>query len=207
MALGLARIFGIELPWNFNRPYRATSPIEFWRRWHVTLSTWLRDYLYIPLGGNRKGERRRDANLLTTMGLGGLWHGASLNFVVWGLYQGLLLLGTHHLQKLRLQIPAVVAVGVTFVVVMFGWVFFRLHSAHAIGDAVRAMFLLHGVGQFPGHLALLIVAACAYIAVVPEEWTWVVRSCGFVRVATVGAVLAVGVASIYTSHPFIYLLF
>ncbi len=207
MALGLAQIFGIELPWNFNRPYRASSPIEFWRRWHVTLSTWLRDYLYIPLGGNRKGERRRDANLLATMGLGGLWHGASLNFVVWGLYQGVLLLSTHHLRRRGLRVPAAVAVAVTFVVVMFGWVFFRLHSAAAIGHAVAAMFLLHGLGQFPGHLALLIVAAIAYTMVVPEEWTWDVRSFGFARVAAVGAVLAVGVASIYTSHPFIYFRF
>src|ERR687887_154291 len=207
MALGLARIFGIELPWNFNRPYRAASPIEFWRRWHVTLSTWLRDYLYIPLGGNRKGERRRDANLIATMGLGGLWHGASLSFVVWGLYQGLLLLSTHHLRKLGLRVPAAVAVALTFVVVMFGWVFFRLHSATAIGDAVGAMFLVHGLGQFPGHLALLIVAATAYTAVVPEEWTWDLRSFGYVRVATVGAVLPVAVASIYTSHPFIYFRF
>jgi len=207
MALGLAQIFGIELPWNFNRPYRASSPIEFWRRWHVTLSTWLRDYLYIPLGGNRKGERRRDANLLATMGLGGLWHGASLNFVVWGLYQGVLLLSTHHLRRRGLRVPAAVAVAVTFVLVMFGWVFFRLHSAAAIGHAVAAMFLLHGLGQFPGHLALLIVAAIAYTMVVPEEWTWDVRSFGFARVAAVGAVLAVGVASIYTSHPFIYFRF
>jgi alginate O-acetyltransferase complex protein AlgI len=207
MALGLARIFGIELPWNFNRPYRASSPIEFWRRWHVTLSSWLRDYLYIPLGGNRKGERRRDANLLATMGLGGLWHGASLNFVVWGLYQGLLLLGAHHLQNRRLRIPPALAVAVTFVLVMFGWVFFRLHSAGAIGDALGAMFLLHGFGQVPGHLLLLIAAACAYTALVPEEWTWDVRSFGFARVATVGAVLAVAVASIYTSHPFIYFRF
>jgi alginate O-acetyltransferase complex protein AlgI len=207
MALGLARIFGIELPWNFNRPYRATSPIEFWRRWHVTLSTWLRDYLYIPLGGNRKGERRRDANLLATMGLGGLWHGASLNFVVWGLYQGLLLLATHHLGKLKVRIPVALAIGVTFVVVMLGWVFFRLHSAAAIGDALRALLLVHGLGQFPGHLALLIVAACAYTAIVPEEWTWDVRSFGYARVVTVGAVLAVAVASIYTSHPFIYFRF
>jgi alginate O-acetyltransferase complex protein AlgI len=207
MALGLARIFGIELPWNFNRPYRASSPIEFWRRWHVTLSTWLRDYLYIALGGNRKGERRRDANLIATMGLGGLWHGASLNFVVWGLYQGLLLLATHHLRKRAWRVPAAVAVAVTFVLVMFGWVFFRLHSATAIGHAARALFLLNGLGQFPGHLALLIVAACAYTAVVPEEWTWDVRSFGLARVATVGAVLAVAVASIYTSHPFIYFRF
>jgi alginate O-acetyltransferase complex protein AlgI len=207
MALGLARIFGIELPWNFNRPYRATSPIEFWRRWHVTLSTWLRDYLYIPLGGNRKGERRRDANLLATMGLGGLWHGASLNFVIWGLYQGVLLFTTHHLRRRALQLPAAAAVAITFVVVMFGWVFFRLHSAAAIGHAVSAMCFLHGLGQFPGHLALLILAAVAYTMAVPEEWTWDVRSFGFARVATVGAVLAVAVASIYTSHPFIYFRF
>jgi alginate O-acetyltransferase complex protein AlgI len=207
MALGLARIFGIELPWNFNRPYRAASPIEFWRRWHVTLSTWLRDYLYIPLGGNRKGERRRDANLLATMGLGGLWHGASLNFVVWGLYQGVLLLTTHHLRKRAWRIPAAVAVAVTFAVVMFGWVFFRLHSASAIGDAVSAMFLLHGLGQIPGHLVLLIVVATAYTMVVPEEWTWDVRGFGYLRVATVAALMAVAVSSIYTSHPFIYFRF
>jgi alginate O-acetyltransferase complex protein AlgI len=207
MALGLARIFGIELPWNFNRPYRAASPIEFWRRWHVTLSTWLRDYLYIPLGGNRKGERRRDANLLATMGLGGLWHGASLNFVVWGLYQGVLLLTTHHLRKRAWRLPAAVAVAVTFVVVMFGWVFFRLHSAAAIGHAVSAMFLLHGLGQIPGHLVLLIVLATAYTMVVPEEWTWDVRGFGYFRVATVGVLMAVAVSSIYTSHPFIYFRF
>ena len=207
MALGLARIFGIELPWNFNRPYRAASPIEFWRRWHVTLSTWLRDYLYIPLGGNRKGERRRDANLLATMGLGGLWHGASLNFVVWGLYQGVLLLTTHHLRKHAWRLPAAFAVALTFVVVMFGWVFFRLHSAAAIGHAVSAMFLLQGLGQFPGHLVLLIVVATAYTMVVPEEWTWNVRGFGYFRVVTVGALMAIAVSSIYTSHPFIYFRF
>jgi D-alanyl-lipoteichoic acid acyltransferase DltB (MBOAT superfamily) len=84
MALGLARIFGIELPWNFDRPYRSASPTEFWRRWHVTLSTWLRDYLYIPLGGNRKGPARTYVNLALTMLLGGIWHGAFWNFVIWG---------------------------------------------------------------------------------------------------------------------------
>jgi alginate O-acetyltransferase complex protein AlgI len=207
MALGLARIFGIELPWNFNRPYRSASPIEFWRRWHVTLSSWLRDYLYIPLGGNRKGERRRDANLLATMGLGGLWHGASLNFVVWGLYQGVLLLTTHHLRKRAWRLPVALAVAVTFIVVMFGWVFFRLHSAATIGHAVSAMFLLNGLGQIPGHLVLLIVVATGYTMVVPEEWTWDVRSFGYLRVATVGALMAVAVSSIYTSHPFIYFRF
>ncbi len=207
MALGLARMFGIELPWNFNRPYRAGSPIEFWRRWHVTLSTWLRDYLYIPLGGNRKGERRRDVNLMTTMGLGGLWHGASFNFVVWGLYQGILLLATHRLRKLRFRFPGPAAVALTFVAVMFGWVFFRLHSAASIADVLGGMAMTRGVGQVPGHLILMIVAACAYTAVAPEEWTWKVGRFGFLRVATVGVVFAVAIASIYSSHPFIYFRF
>jgi alginate O-acetyltransferase complex protein AlgI len=207
MALGLARIFGIDLPWNFDRPYRASSPIEFWRRWHVTLSSWLRDYLYIPLGGNRKGERRRDANLMATMGLGGLWHGASLNFVVWGLYQGVLLLATHHSHKLRFRVPPALAVAVTFIVVMFGWVFFRLHSAAAISDALAAMFGAHGLGQFPGHLALLIVTALAYTTLVPEEWKWNVEGFGVLRVAGAGALFAIAVASIYSSQPFIYFRF
>jgi alginate O-acetyltransferase complex protein AlgI len=207
MALGLARMLGIELPWNFNRPYRSASPVEFWRRWHVTLSTWLRDYLYIPLGGNRKGERRRDANLMATMGLGGLWHGASLNFVIWGLYQGVLLLATHRLGRLRFRAPHAAAVAVTFVVVMFGWVFFRLHSADAIGDTLAGMAFFRGLGQFPGHLVLLIVLACAYTALVPEEWSWDLRRFGLVRVAAVGAIFAVAIASIYSSHPFIYFRF
>ena len=106
-----------------------------------------------------------------------------------------------------MRIPSAVAIAVTFVAVMFGWVFFRLHSAAAIGHALRALAFTHGLGQFPGHLALLILAACAYTAVVPEEWTWDVKSFGLVRVATVGAALAVAVASIYTSHPFIYFRF
>src|SRR5258706_7691920 len=84
MAVGLALLFGIRLPVNFRSPYQATSIIEFWRRWHITLSRFLRDYLYIPLGGNRLGEQRRYLNLLVTMLLGGLWHGAGWNFLVWG---------------------------------------------------------------------------------------------------------------------------
>jgi alginate O-acetyltransferase complex protein AlgI len=207
MALGLARMLGIELPWNFDRPYRAASPIEFWRRWHVTLSTWLRDYLYIPLGGNRKGTARRDGNLLVTMGLGGLWHGASLNFVVWGLYQGLLLLGTHHLRRLPVRLPRVVAVGVTFVLVMLGWAFFRLHSAHDIGTVLAAMVGAHGIGQFPGRLAAAIAAACAWVWLVPEEWQWRLGRFGALRVAALSVVFVAAVASIYTSHPFIYFRF
>jgi alginate O-acetyltransferase complex protein AlgI len=207
MALGLARMFGIELPWNFNRPYSAVSPIDFWRRWHVTLSTWLRDYLYIPLGGNRRGEARRDANLMATMGLGGLWHGASLNFAVWGLYQGLLLLATHRLGRLRLRPPRVLAILITFVAVMFGWVFFRLHSATAIGDAAAAMVGIRGLGEIPGHVILYLALACAWVWSTPEERTWSFGSFGVIRTATVAAAFAVGVAAIYSSHAFIYFRF
>jgi len=91
MARGLSQLLGIELNVNFRFPYAVTNPREFWRHWHISLSTWLRDYLYIPLGGNRRGERRTYVNLMAVMLLGGLWHGASWTFVGWGLYHGLLL--------------------------------------------------------------------------------------------------------------------
>src|SRR3546814_2190702 len=95
MAIGIARMFGIRLPLNFDAPYRATSIIDFWRRWHMTLSRFLRDYLYIPLGGGRRGSVRRYGNLMITMLLGGLWHGAGWTFVVWGGLHGLLLVVNH----------------------------------------------------------------------------------------------------------------
>ncbi len=101
MAIGAARCFGIRFPANFNSPYKAGSIIEFWRRWHMTLSRFLRDYLYIPLGGNRRGALRRYANLMLTMLLGGLWHGAAWTFVIWGGLHGLYLMVNHAWAKLR----------------------------------------------------------------------------------------------------------
>ena len=207
MALGLARIFGIELPWNFDRPYRAASPIEFWQRWHVTLSTWLRDYLYIPLGGNRKGERRRDANLFVTMGLGGLWHGASLNFLAWGLYQGVLLVGAHHGRRRGWALPRPLAVAVTFVLVMVGWVLFRMRSAADIGGVYAGMLGLHGIGGVPGHLIAYLLVAAAIVWFLPEEWRWPVTSWGVVRVAAAAVLFVVAATSVYQSTPFIYFRF
>src|SRR6185503_2181554 len=92
MAVGIARLFGVSLPFNFNSPYKAVSISDFWRRWHMTLSLWLRDYLYIPLGGNRHGALRTALALFTTMALGGLWHGAGLNFILWGVAHGVALI-------------------------------------------------------------------------------------------------------------------
>ena len=125
MAIGLARLFDIDLPVNFNSPYQALNPSDFWRRWHITLSTWLRDYLYISLGGNRCSERRRDFNLMTTMVLGGLWHGANWTFAAWGFYHGLLLIVHQRGQRTWDSWPAGVQRGLTFVLVCLGWVFFR----------------------------------------------------------------------------------
>jgi len=207
MALGLARIFGIELPWNFDRPYRSATPTEFWRRWHVTLSTWLRDYLYIPLGGNRKGERRRDVNLLATMGLGGLWHGASLNFVAWGLYHGLLLAGTHHGRRRGWSLPRPFAVAVTFLLVVLGWVLFRMHSAAGIGHLYAGMLGLHGFGGVPGHLFLYIAVSAALVWGLPEEWRWRVERWNVAYVAAAAVLFAVAASSVYTSHPFLYFRF
>lgn len=128
IAIGLASLMGFDLPLNFLTPYRATSVTDFWRRWHISLSTWLRDYLYIPLGGNRKGKARQYINLMLTMLLGGLWHGASWNFVVWGGMHGLalafdkLVLGYKFMQTKLMKFIGVV---VTFHFVCFCWIFFR----------------------------------------------------------------------------------
>ena len=106
MAIGLARMFGVKLPVNFNSPYKAPRIIDFWRRWHMTLSRFLRDYLYIPLGGNRKGPARRYLNLMLTMLLGGLWHGAGWTYVVWGGLHGLYLLVNHAWRNLtKFELP------------------------------------------------------------------------------------------------------
>src|SRR6202035_3805435 len=101
MAIGISLMFGIFLPLNFNSPYKAPNIIDFWRRWHMTLSRFLRDYLYIPLGGNRRGERRRYVNLMLTMLLGGLWHGAGWTFVAWGVLHGFYLIVNHGWERAK----------------------------------------------------------------------------------------------------------
>ena len=129
MALGLAHTLGFKLPHNFNAPYLATSPSDFWRRWHISLSRWLRDYLYIPLGGNRKGPTRTMVNLFITMLLGGLWHGANWTFVIWGAYHGTLLAIQRLLPK-SIEHPLFRPIGMflTFMAVCVGWVLFGANA-------------------------------------------------------------------------------
>ncbi len=148
IAIGLASLLGFNLPVNFLTPYRASSITDFWRRWHISLSTWLRDYLYIPLGGNRKGKVRQHINLMLTMLLGGLWHGASWNFVVWGGMHGLglafdkLLLGYKFMQT---KLMKAVGVVVTFNFVCFCWIFFRSPDFASAGVMLNRIFtVFHG---------------------------------------------------------------
>ena len=174
MAIGLALMIGVQLPMNFHSPYKARNIADFWRRWHMTLSRFLRDYLYIPLGGNRRGWARQQTNLMVTMLLGGLWHGAGWTFVIWGGLHGLYLMVFHGWQRgaERLfgtdrnaelnSITAPLAWLSTFLAVVIAWVFFRASDVHAALSMLRGMAGLHGamlpdqiIGFVPvlGHLA------------------------------------------------------
>jgi len=145
MAIGAALLFGIRLPVNFDSPYKAASIQEFWRRWHITLSNWLRDYLYIPLGGNRSGAARAFANALITFLLGGLWHGAGWTFVVWGGLHGLAV-GLHAVwHRLGLVIPRLPAAVLTFLFVNLAWVVFRAESMTEAVDLYKGMIGMNGV--------------------------------------------------------------
>ena len=145
MAIGLGSIMGFDLGINFNYPYRSLNVTEFWHRWHITLSTWLRDYVYIPLGGNRKGKVRQHINLMITMLLGGLWHGAAWTFVVWGAGHGIALC-VHKLCKPWLdtiastRLTRFVSWLLTFSFVAFLWIFFRANSFHAAGQIITNIF-------------------------------------------------------------------
>lgn len=142
MAIGLGWMFNINLPINFDSPYKAISIIDFWRRWHITLSNFLRDYLYIPLGGNRKGKIRQYGNLLITMLLGGLWHGAGWTFVIWGGFHGLLLVINHLWRKVGVVLPKTLGWLLTFIVVVNSWVIFR---AQTLSDGLAILQSMWGI--------------------------------------------------------------
>ena len=140
MAVGLGYLFALRIPQNFNSPYKALDPSDFWRRWHISLSSCLRDYVYIPLGGNRHGERKAYRNLTLTMLIGGLWHGANWTFLVWGLYHGVLLALFRRFAAPWNVIPALIRQATMFVFVLIGWVFFRSNDLQMAGKALGRMF-------------------------------------------------------------------
>jgi alginate O-acetyltransferase complex protein AlgI len=145
MAIGLARMFGINFPVNFNSPYKATSISDFWRRWNITLSGFLRDYLYIPLGGNRHGEARRIFNLMITMLLGGLWHGAAWRFLLWGGVHGVYLAIHGWSERLKLRIPKPLGWALTLFCVLMAWVPFRAAGFAPAVEFYRGLFGFNGV--------------------------------------------------------------
>jgi len=215
MAIGL----GLMLGFNFNLPYLSEGMTEFWRRWHISLSTWLRDYLYIPLGGNRRGPRRTYANLAIVMLLGGLWHGAQWTFVIWGALHGVLLAleRWNGKQPLYRRLPQPLRIVITFIVVLITWVFFR---AETFGQAIGylgAMFGLQEAGP-AGILVgsvlyqpqfLLVFAACFLVHIFALD-TW--DAAEDLRPAKLGlaaASLAASVAVMFTQayNPFLYFRF
>ncbi|HYQ01949.1 MAG TPA: MBOAT family protein [Polyangiaceae bacterium] len=219
MAVGLALMLGFVLIQNFDSPYKSRSITEFWRRWHISLSTWLRDYLYIPLGGNRKGPLRTYLNLMTVMLLGGLWHGASWNFVIWGGIHGGMLglerkLGdTHPLRRL----PQSVSVAFTFLIVCLSWVFFR---AKTLGQAAAYLSSLFGMAPvspasnvvsgalYPPYYLSLFGLCAVVVFWMPNSWQLTARL-SWPKVAFATSVMALATLMMWTQtiNPFLYFQF
>ncbi len=230
IAIGLGLMLGFVFPKNFDSPYRADSITDFWRRWHQSLSTWLRDYLYIPLGGNRRGEVRTFVNLMLVMLLGGLWHGAAWNFVVWGGLHGALLALERALGKRPLwwRLPRPARVGATFFVVLLSWTFFRAADlpaalrflaslggfgvggaggASGTGGADDNALLIGGLIHQPYYL-MVIAAAALVVWAAPQTWDWTRELPAWKAAVSLGVLwLALSALSSQAFNPFIYFIF
>ena len=219
MAIGLGLMLGFVFAKNFDSPYKSASITEFWHRWHISLSSWLRDYLYIPLGGNRLGYLRTYANLMVVMLLGGLWHGASWNFVIWGgIHGGMLAFERSPGRRATLlRLPRVAQVALTFVIVVFAWVFFRardLPSAIAycqsmlgLGAAQPGAGLIAGTIYQPYYLWSVVLAGIVTWAGI-QTWDWTRR----ITLSKSAAILALFWVSLLVMatqayNPFIYFIF
>ena len=168
VARGLALLLGFEIPANFREPYLARNPVEFWRRWHITLSSWLRDYLYIPLGGNKWGVSKTYRNLLITMLLGGLWHGAGWNFVIWGGLHGIFLV-VHRLttsqrphSEDRVGLRDLPSILLCFHAVLLAWIFFRAQTLPDASNYLRVLFTGDYSAPWPA-LPTLVVMLCVLL--------------------------------------------
>ena len=216
MAVGLGLLLGFQFPQNFNSPYKSASITEFWRRWHISLSSWLRDYLYIPLGGNQKGPVRTYVNLFLTMLLGGLWHGANWTFVLWGAFHGALLALERMNGKrgLAWRLPRPLQIAATFILVMFGWVLFRAPTLDGVARMTKGLVGLNGWGAvFPlDHAGSLHWAALVFcgIVVFAAKNTWEIRwrpSWRLVLGLLLLFLVCVGTFLVNSSSPFLYFQF
>jgi D-alanyl-lipoteichoic acid acyltransferase DltB (MBOAT superfamily) len=207
IAIGVAKLLGFQFPRNFDRPYAADSIQDFWRRWHMTLSRWLRDYLYIPLGGNRKGERRTYVNIMITMTLGGLWHGAAWTFVFWGAFHGASLTTRRWRSRRRNvedgRVDALRRRGATFALVCVGWVFFR-------ADSMDTAFALLGrlitgwwtPSEFVTPLVVLTIVGMLALQFWPRGFgLWLQSGLSRLRPAPLGIVFAIALLVIVILGP------
>jgi alginate O-acetyltransferase complex protein AlgI len=202
MAIGLGLMMGLTIAENFSSPYLSASVTEFWKRWHVSLSSWLRDYLYIPLGGSRHGLARTCLNLGLVMVLGGLWHGAALTFVLWGAWHGLLLVlerlaGARRepARAVSLPLPRPLGILLTMLAVNAGWVLFRAPDAAAALRMYAGMLGLHGAGLGPAlapQVEMLSVAALAAAFLLAYAGPWIARRLEARAVLTPGGARAAG---------------
>ena len=220
MAVGLGRMLGFEFPKNFNAPYLADSITDFWRRWHISLSTFLRDYLYIPLGGNRKGPARTYVSLAVVMLLGGMWHGANWTFIAWGAMHGALLIWERWMGKNSLYalLPRVFRVAITFILVLIAWVFFRSES---LAQAVQYLAAMFGLQEPPTRSLLvaaelytprilLVMACCVALTVQPLQ----AFDASYKRLSLLSSLgllllfaIALAVMSTQAFNPFLYFQF
>ena len=209
IAIGIAKLLGFQFPRNFDRPYAAVSIQDFWRRWHMTLSRWLRDYLYIPLGGNRRGERHTYVNIMITMVLGGLWHGAAWTFVFWGAYHGGLL-ATHQWrvrrsdsERLTGRIDVLRRRAATFALVCVGWVFFRADSMDTAFSLLRRLITGWWTpSEFVTPLVVLMVAGMLVLQFWPRGFgLWLQSGLSRLKPAPLGIVFALALLVIVILGP------
>ena len=219
MACGLGNMLGFEFLKNFNYPYISKSITEFWRRWHISLSTWFKEYVYIPLGGNRKGAKRQVLNLIIVWGLTGLWHGASWNFLLWGLYYGvLLILEKFVLKKLLDKLPSVLQHLYTIFIVIIGWGLFYFTDMSQLGNFIVNLFNFgngicseEALNLTLSYLPVLLAAAVAstplaaklYVKVKDTKWIWLPETLFCI------VILAISTASLVDQsyNPFLYFRF
>lgn len=212
MAVGLGYMFGLRIPQNFNSPYKAVNPSDFWQRWHISLSSCLRDYLYIPLGGNRGGTLLMYRNLMLTMILGGLWHGANWTFLAWGVYHGLLLVAYRLTGPWWDRLPALAQQFLMFFLVIIGWVFFRADNFEQAGTMLTCMFtpVTGSLGVRPEVFPSILAVALLWAMAGPNAFDWHNNFRWNLRTAYVSAVLFGGSLAVIMgtrNSPFLYFQF
>lgn len=215
MAVGLALLMNVRIPLNFNSPYKSLSIIDFWRRWHISLSQFLRDYLYITLGGNRKGSLRRYINLFITMLIGGLWHGASWTFVIWGGLHGIYLAINHAWKKTGVVLLRPLSWLLTFLAIIIAWIFFRAQTFAQATALLKSMIGLHEsyllptqLGASPGMMVVTLILLISWAVTIPNAQQIIIARTPNLKLTILAAlILVISIIGLGHSDNFIYFQF